>query len=56
MYQLGERAFLRDKYDNEYTHEALYVALLLHCSVQGGRNEVSINEVAKMLDDPNLKD
>jgi hypothetical protein len=55
-YAFGERAFLRDRYNNEYTHEALYVAMLLHCSVKGGRTEENINEVALLLDDPNLKD
>ena len=55
MYGFGERAFLRDKEGNIYTDEALYLALLLHCS---GTARTTDNEkaVGRLLDDPNQKD
>lgn len=51
-----ERAFLYDSEGNEYTGEALYMALLLKATAGGERNEKSERELAKMLDDQNLKD
>lgn len=55
MYGFGERAFLRDKEDNEYTQEALYLALLLHCSGTS-RDVENEKEVGRLLDDPNQKE
>lgn len=55
MYGLGERAFLRDRQGNEYTQEALYLALLLHCSGTS-RTDENEKEVGRLLDDPNQKD
>lgn len=54
MYGFGERAFYRDHEGNEYTQEALYLALLLHCS--GTKRTVEEEkEVGRLLDDPNQR-
>lgn len=50
---IGSNAFLRDKRNNEYTEESLYLALLLHCS--GTDRDAGEKEVAEMLDDVNIK-
>ena len=51
---VAAKAFLRDKSGNEYTGEALFLAILLHCS-GGDRNAQGEKEVAGMLDDINVK-
>lgn len=53
FYRVSTRAFMRDKYGNEYTDEQLMLALLLHCS--GVRSLDAEREVGAMLDDPNQK-
>lgn len=45
-------ALLRDKSDNEYREDALYMALILH-SAGGERTDKAEREVAHMLDDIN---
>lgn len=45
-------ALLRDKSDNEYHEDALYMALILH-SAGGERTTEAEREVAHMLDDIN---
>lgn len=45
-------ALLRDKSDNEYHEDALYMALILH-SAGGERTEAGEREVAHLLDDIN---
>lgn len=54
FYGFGERAFLRDKDGNEYTQEALYLALLLHCSGTA-RTAENEHEVGRLLNDPNQR-
>jgi hypothetical protein len=49
-----DTAFLRDKNEIIYTDEALVLACLLHAT--GKRTEHNERELAKLLDDPNLKD
>lgn len=49
-----DTGFLRDKNEIEYTGEALVLACLLHAT--GRRTEQSEKELARLLDDPNLKD
>lgn len=50
--RVANRAYLRDG-DNVHMEDALMLALLLH--TQGkGRNRKDIEEVGKLLDDPNL--
>jgi len=51
-YRIAKNAFMRDHYDNEYTGEQLMLALLLHC--KGQRTMESVQEVAKLMDDPNI--
>ena len=50
---VAAKAFMRDKNGNEYTGEALFLAILLHCS--GSDRAVGEKEVAEMLDDVNIK-
>lgn len=50
---VAAKAFMRDKHGNEYTDEALFLAILLHCS-GGDRSEENEKEVAGLLDDPNI--
>lgn len=52
---VAAKAFARDKHGNEYTGEALFLAILLHCSgsVRSAENE---KEIAGMLDDVNVKE
>lgn len=45
-------ALLRDKSDNEYREDALYMALILH-SAGGERTDEGEREVAHLLDDIN---
>lgn len=45
-------ALLRDKSNNEYREDALYMALILH-SAGGERTDEAEREVAQMLDDIN---
>ena len=47
-----ENAFIRDKSNNEYTNEALYMATILHAA-GGERTETSEREVARLMDDIN---
>jgi hypothetical protein len=51
---VAAKAFARDKSGNEYTGEALFMALLLHCS-GGDRTVENEKQVAEMLDDVNIK-
>ena len=51
---VAAKAFMRDKHGNEYTDEALFLAILLHCS-GGDRNAQGENEIAGMLDDVNIE-
>lgn len=51
---VAAKAFMRDKHGNEYTGEALFLAILLHCS-GGSRSTLGEKEVAEMLDDVNIK-
>ena len=51
---VAAKAFMRDKHGNEYTGEALFLAILLHCS-GGSRDSASEKQVAEMLDDVNIK-
>ena len=53
---IEERAFLYDSAGNEYTGEALYMALLLKATAGGKRDAKAEREVAKMLDDQNLEE
>jgi hypothetical protein len=52
FYRVSTRAFMRDKFDNEYLGEQLMLALLLHC--KGERTMESVTEVAELMDDPNI--
>ena len=52
---VAAKAFARDKHGNEYTGEALFLAILLHCS-GGTRDSAGEKEIAGMLDDVNVKD
>jgi hypothetical protein len=51
---VAAKAFARDKFGNEYTGEALFMAILLHCS-GGDRTPEGEKEIAEMLDDVNIK-
>lgn len=51
---VAAKAFARDKHGNEYTGEALFMAILLHCS-GGDRTAENEKQVAEMLDDVNIK-
>ncbi len=51
---VAAKAFMRDKENNEYTGEALFLAILLHCSGTD-RSAEAEREVAELLDDVNLK-
>jgi hypothetical protein len=48
-----DRAYLRDG-DLIHTGEALLVALLLHTKGKTKRGQNELEQVSKMLDDPNL--
>lgn len=52
FYRISTRAYLRDRFGNEYTGEQLMLALLLHAKGQG-RSLDNEKEVGKLLDDPN---
>lgn len=52
FYRISTRAFMRDKFGNEYTGESLMLALLLHS--KGSRTMEAVTEVAELLDDPNI--
>lgn len=49
-----DTAFLRDKNGTIYTGEALVLACLFHA--KGKRSKENEEELARLLDDPNLKD
>ena len=49
-----ETAYLRDKTETVYTGEALVLACLFHA--KGKRTAENEEELARILDDPNLKD
>lgn len=51
---LYENALLRDKNNNEYHGEALFMALILRAS--GDRTEDNERQVAEIMDDQNLKE
>ena len=51
---VAAKAFLRDKRNNEYTGDALLLAIILHCS-GGDRSTENENEIAEMFDDLNIK-
>lgn len=51
---VAAKAFARDKHGNEYTGEALFMAILLHCS-GGDRTAENERQIAEMLDDVNIK-
>lgn len=52
FYRVATRAYMRDRFGNEYTDEQLMLALLLHC--KGSRTMEAEKEVAELLDDPNI--
>lgn len=52
--RIMDRAYLRDGHTT-YTDEALVLALLLHAHGDAKRARKDIEQVAKMLDDPNRK-
>lgn len=52
--RLMDRAYLRDG-DVVHTGEALALALLLHTHGDKKRNRKDIEQVGKMLNDPNAK-
>ena len=51
---VAAKAFARDKAGNVYTGEALFMAILFHCS-GGDRTVENENQLAEMLDDVNIK-
>lgn len=53
-YRIMDNAFLRDG-EAIYTDEALLLAVILHAKGKTQRGEEEVKQVAKMLDDPNLK-
>lgn len=55
FYRLASRAFMRDKFGNEYSGEQLMLALLLHAK-GSSRTLDNEHEVGRLLDDPNQKD
>lgn len=51
---LKDVAYMTDKHSNLYVGEALELALLLRCKVQGGRNnDKEIKRLARLLGDQN---
>lgn len=52
--QIMNRAWLRDG-DTIYTGEALVLACLLHAKGKTKRGQEELEQVAKMLGDPNLR-
>ena len=52
FYRIATRAFMRDKYGNEYSGEQLMLALLLHAKGDA-RSLDNEREVGRLLDDPN---
>lgn len=52
FYRVATRAYMYDRFGNEYTGEQLMLALLLHTT--GSRTIESEREVAELLDDPNI--
>lgn len=55
FYSVYNRAFLNDR-DIEHTGDALVLAMYMHCKVKSGRTDKNEEEVARLLDDVNLKD
>ena len=53
FYRLANRAYMRDRFDNEYTGDQLMLALLLSC--KGVRNEDNEKYIAELMDDPNIE-
>lgn len=51
--RLMDRAYLRDG-DVVHTGEALLLALLVHAKGKTRRSQNELEQVSKMLDDPNL--
>lgn len=52
FYRVANRAYMYDRFGNEYTGEQLMLALLLHTT--GERTMEAVTEVAELLDDPNI--
>ena len=52
--RIMDTAFLRDKNGTIYSGEALVLACLFHA--KGKRTKENEEELARLLDDPNLKD
>lgn len=52
FYRIATRAYMYDRFGNEYTGEQLMLALLLHST--GQRTMESVAEVGALLDDPNI--
>jgi hypothetical protein len=53
-YRIAVNAFTRDRHGNEYSGDALMVALLIHTTGKG-RSLDNEREVARLLDDPNIE-
>lgn len=53
--RFSDIAFTRHN-DDEYTDDALFLAMLLRANGPGGRNEDNEIQVAKLLNDPNLEE
>jgi hypothetical protein len=49
-----DRAWMRDKHGVVYTGEALVLACLLHAKGKTRRGQAEVEQVAKMMRDPNL--
>jgi hypothetical protein len=50
-----DRAWMRDNHGNIHTGEALLLALLLHAKGTTKRDPREVEEIAKLLDDPNVR-
>lgn len=48
-------AYLRDGHNIVHTGEALLLACLVHCKGRTRRGEKELEQVGKMLNDPNLR-
>ena len=48
-------AYLRDGHDIVHTGEALLLACLVHCKGKTVRGEKELEQVSKMLNDPNRR-
>jgi len=55
FYRVAGRAYMRDRFGNEYSGEQLMLALLLHAKGKS-RTLDNEHEVGRLLDDPNQKD